>query len=388
MGRTGVSDGPAEAEARGSLPPGRPEGPRPAPDPVPLVAMVNESRRRDGHQQMFEVYCRALAAVGLPFSVYQCVDPSRASEYATQGHRVLGYRVPGPVRFEVGVNRLLYVFPRRLAGLTERFVHVNNAFLAPLTRYRGEVVVTLVDLAPLTTPYFPPVTAWLRNRCLDRIQDARAVVCPTSYIRQEIVERLPVDPSRIHVVPLRSLLAGAPARPAPEPPTLQRPWTLLYVASDRPRKNLTLFFEILRRLDGRFRGRLVSRLRPATRDRISRMGLSSRLEVLDWVEDLGPVYDASHLLVHTAPYEGFGFPLAEAMSRALPVVAADHSSIPEVVGPGGVLVGSEDPTAWCRAVEQLTDPAAYSKVSQACRTWSDRCSLSDIGLRLRRAYGL
>ena len=39
--------------------------------------------------------------------------------------------------------------------------------------------------------------------------------------------------------------------------------------------------------------------------------------------------------------EGFGLTLAEAAASEVPIVAQDCSSIPEVVGPGGVLVSPE-----------------------------------------------
>jgi glycosyltransferase involved in cell wall biosynthesis len=344
--------------------------PTPQPTLPATVAMVSESQQRDGHQQMFQVYCRGLAEVGLPYSVYQCVDP-------------------GSPRLEMGVNRLFEVFTRRLKALPERIVHVNDAYLAPLARRRSNVVVTLVDLAKMTTDYFPRAAVWLHNQSLRHIREARAVVCPSEYVRQEILTHLPVTGPQVHVVPLRSLLPLAPAgRPPPDPPTSQAPWTLLYVAGDRPRKNIPLFLDILARMDNRYRGVLVSHIRPPTAELISKLGLQQRLLVRDWVEDLRPTYWAAHLLVHTAPYEGFGIPLAEAMSQGVPVVATNRTSIPEVVGNGGLLIDSQDPDAWCQAIEKLSDPVLYSRISQAALAQADRVSLANIGSRLRKAYGL
>ena len=360
----------------------RPTGPS-------AVALVSESRERDGHQRQFDVYCRGLDAVGLPYSVYQCVDPSLRTEFSNRGTIVPGIRIPGSPTWEMGTNRLFQVYPRRLRGIPERVVHVNDAFLAPLIRFRDDVVVSLADLSKMTTDYFPRASVWLHNRSLRRIRQARAIICHTEYVRQEILTHLPVTESQVRVVPLRSLIPTLTTdRPQFGSPTIQAPWTMLYIAGDRPRKNIPLFLEILRRLDDRYRGLLVSRLRPSTQLLISKMGLGSRLQVQSWVPDLEPIYRSAHILVHTAPYEGFGIPLAEAMSQGLPVVAANATSIPEVVGNGGLLVGPNELTAWCEAIERLSDPGYYSGVSRNALAQAERVSFSNIGTRLREAYGL
>jgi glycosyltransferase involved in cell wall biosynthesis len=56
------------------------------------------------------------------------------------------------------------------------------------------------------------------------------------------------------------------------------------------------------------------------------------------VEDLSIIYNAADLFVSTSMGEGFGLTLAEAAASEIPIVAQDCSSIPEVVGYGGVLI--------------------------------------------------
>jgi len=55
-------------------------------------------------------------------------------------------------------------------------------------------------------------------------------------------------------------------------------------------------------------------------------------------QDLNALYNAADLFVSTSRGEGFGLTLAEAAMTALPVVAQNVSSIPEVVGPGAKLL--------------------------------------------------
>lgn len=55
-------------------------------------------------------------------------------------------------------------------------------------------------------------------------------------------------------------------------------------------------------------------------------------------EDLIALYNAADLFVTTSRGEGFGLTIAEAMACGTPVVAQNVSAIPEVVGPGGILI--------------------------------------------------
>ena len=58
-----------------------------------------------------------------------------------------------------------------------------------------------------------------------------------------------------------------------------------------------------------------------------------------WPEsDLAILYNAADLVVSTSWGEGFGLTNAEALACETPVIAQNVSSIPEVVGPGGVLI--------------------------------------------------
>ena len=55
-------------------------------------------------------------------------------------------------------------------------------------------------------------------------------------------------------------------------------------------------------------------------------------------QDMNALYNAFDIFVSTSRGEGFGLTLAEAASCGVPVIAQNVSAIPEVVGPGGLLV--------------------------------------------------
>jgi len=55
-------------------------------------------------------------------------------------------------------------------------------------------------------------------------------------------------------------------------------------------------------------------------------------------EELRILYNGASVFLYPSLYEGFGLPLLEAMACGTPVITSNISSMPEVVGPAGVLV--------------------------------------------------
>ena len=55
-------------------------------------------------------------------------------------------------------------------------------------------------------------------------------------------------------------------------------------------------------------------------------------------EDLVALYNAADVFISTSRGEGFGLTIAEALACGVPVIAQNVSAIPEIVGPGGILI--------------------------------------------------
>jgi glycosyltransferase involved in cell wall biosynthesis len=74
----------------------------------------------------------------------------------------------------------------------------------------------------------------------------------------------------------------------------------------------------------------------------------------------------SDVLVMTSQHEGFGVPAIEAMTLGLPVVASRIGALPEVVGDGGLLVDTTDPSALAGAVARvLGEPGLKETLAEA-----------------------
>jgi glycosyltransferase involved in cell wall biosynthesis len=107
--------------------------------------------------------------------------------------------------------------------------------------------------------------------------------------------------------------------------------------------------------------------RPGVDAAIERLPVAARERVVlaGHVDDAGrrALLDAASVLAYPSIYEGFGFPLLEAMSAGLPVVAARAGSIPEVAGDAALLVEPTDDRGLAAALNRvLTEDATSSEL--------------------------
>ncbi|MFL5822288.1 MAG: glycosyltransferase, partial [Solirubrobacteraceae bacterium] len=71
--------------------------------------------------------------------------------------------------------------------------------------------------------------------------------------------------------------------------------------------------------------------------------------------ELCRLYREAAFTIYPSLYEGFGFPVLEAMACGTPVVSFANSSLTEVVGDAGILVPDGDVNAMAAAVRSLLD---------------------------------
>lgn len=145
---------------------------------------------------------------------------------------------------------------------------------------------------------------------------------------------------------------------------------ILYVGNLKPHKNLVTLLRAVKRL-GRedlililvgksFRSEnLEEQERKLKIDRqVIHTGTVSKEELID-------LYNLADLFVFPSLYEGFGIPPLEAMACGTPVIAADNSSIPEVVGNAAVLFDGKNPNELARQISRtLKDEALRAELIQ------------------------
>jgi glycosyltransferase involved in cell wall biosynthesis len=87
------------------------------------------------------------------------------------------------------------------------------------------------------------------------------------------------------------------------------------------------------------------------------LGIEDRIRRIGYVcqTDLPRLYRKAAALLYVSCYEGFGFPPLEAMEHGVPVIAALHSSLPEVVGTAGMFVQPDDVDGIAEAIAEVLD---------------------------------
>ncbi len=287
----------------------------------------------------------------------------------------------------------------RLEGC-EIFFGGNYFLPRPLAAVAEKRVVTVHDLTFRRMPEMLQAET-LEN--LDRQMTAEifrtdAVICVSESTRRDLLELYHVDPARavtIHsgIPPVVPPGAGVPGLPGKY---------LLFVSTIEPRKNLTTLidaFELLRER-GSYDGDLVivgkvGWKSEATMERIAHSRWRRAIHHLDYLrrEQLATVYANAGIFVLPSHYEGFGFPLVEAMSYGVPSIAARTSSLPEVGGDAALYFDPKRPRELAEAIESIEhDPGLRQTLVERGRqriglfTWSGAAKrTADLLIRVARS---
>jgi glycosyltransferase involved in cell wall biosynthesis len=295
-----------------------------------------------------ETYARGLLtgfeAIGFPLDVYG-FEP-----IASQLHRC--HRIwPQASIVRIPLSTPLLCFRDRLS------VYHATYILPPLLGCAS--VVTIHDITFVLHPewFSPKVQRMLAVLVPRAIHQAQRVVTISENSKADIVARLGVPPDKVAV----TYLAPRPEFALPLQRTDDAEPFFLYVGNIQPRKDVGT---VLRALSiARHRGveaRLIVAGVPGLGfDRISQLihdlGLERVVEFRGYVSDdeLRALYASCVALVHPALYEGFGLTPLEAMVQGAPVLAANTSALPEVVGDAALLLPPLEPEAWAHAMERV-----------------------------------
>ncbi|MDH4169496.1 MAG: glycosyltransferase family 4 protein [Acidimicrobiia bacterium] len=270
---------------------------------------------------------------------------------------------------------------------------------------RAPTLVTVHDLQPLVYPeHFGPVKArYLRYAIPRSVASARVVIAPSEYVRGQLIERYDLPPERVVAV---SAGYEVPRLPAVGDPMLgdavadllgrAEPY-VVYPAVTHPHKDHATVLRAVAQVAASGRPvRLVLTGAAGAADGdvdqlVAELNLSDRVVRLGRIERsvLDLVISRAEALVFPSRFEGFGIPVLEAMALGCPVIAADATAVPEVVGGAGILLPPGDVDAWASAlIDRLDGRPPREDAAAAGRNQAARFARARSGERLEGAYRL
>lgn len=266
-----------------------------------------------------------------------------------------------------------------------------------LLQGRARFWTTLHDLIPLrfSEHYLsnPMVKAWYEEK-IEFAKQSDFILTDSTHSKNDICELLGVSPDRTGVVyPAidRQKFTPLNLSPAEADAVLTRlnlaPAFILYTGGNDRHKNLDRLYEAYARLPRSLRERhklvmvgkeLLNEV-DAQREKTERLGIGDDVVFAGFVgdDDLIRLYNLCSLFVFPSIYEGFGLPALEALACGAPVIAANASSLPEVVGLDEALFDPYDTGDISARMEQaLTDGdfrerlAAHAQQQAAKFSWA------------------
>lgn len=183
---------------------------------------------------------------------------------------------------------------------------------------------------------------------------AELIVAISESTKRDLIRLFGVPAEKIRVVPLANSIQRGTSRESPE----DRPY-LLYVGARAGYKNFAKLLEVFSEIAPlhpeldliAFGGPQWSAEEEASTRRLQLQGRVYWRAGSD--ELLARYYEHARAFVYPSIYEGFGIPPLEAMALDCPVITANASSIPEVVGEAALLVDPHSGRALREAIEAV-----------------------------------
>lgn len=204
------------------------------------------------------------------------------------------------------------------------------------------------------------------------LRRAGGLIAVSESTRQDAIRLLNLPPDRI-----RTIHSGI-AEPYFDAPGRQRarPYAL-YVGTIEPRKNLDTLLDAWKLLSPSVRGEfdLVFAGPKGWASEKTHARIQNEATYLGYVpeNDLPGLTAGASVFVYPSLYEGFGFPVAQAMAAGAPVVTSNNSSLPEIAGDAALLVDPRSPAEIASSLARvLESPALRQELAARGRRRAER----------------
>jgi glycosyltransferase involved in cell wall biosynthesis len=231
--------------------------------------------------------------------------------------------------------------------------HVSNQIRNPPSKTK--LTATIHDLTCRIMPELHTPANLKADEAFTRnvLGRAAGLLAVSENTRQDAVRLLNLSPDLIEVIHsgIPEVYFGAQARPSARP-------YVLFVGTIEPRKNIDTVLDAWSGLALRNDFDLVIAGASGWSSEKTMARLASRpagVRYLGYVaeNELPGLTAGATAFVYPSLYEGFGFPVAQAMAAGVPVITSNTSCLPEIAGDGALLVDPRSPAEIRSALERL-----------------------------------
>ena len=225
-------------------------------------------------------------------------------------------------------------------------------------------VVMVHDLIPLRFPKkTSPLTPYFRYYIPEVLKQAKHILCNSQATATDIIDFFGVSAAKITPIPLAyDANHFQPLKLTSETRSKTKLPYFLYLGRHDPHKNLPRLIEAFANISNCqdyelwLAGPTDKRYTPKLQQQATELGIINQVKFLDYVpyDQLPILLNQALALVFPSLWEGFGFPVLEAMGCGTPVITSNLSSLPEVAGDAGLLINPYQVVEMTKAMEQIT----------------------------------
>ena len=249
------------------------------------------------------------------------------------------------------------------------FFGLSNELPVGIEKFKGKKIVSIHDLIFLRYPdYYNNIDRYIYSKKFNyACEKADLIIAASLQTKNDIIQFFKTDESKIEVIYQNcdenfSVVADEFLKSE-----ISKKYTLperfiLCVGTIEKRKDQLTVLKAFHRLNTKnlklvFIGRQTEYVKQL-QEFLDKNNLNERVIFLSQIEqnDLPVIFQLSNIFVYASEFEGFGIPILEGLRSAVPVIAANTSSLTEVGGDAALYFNFGDIVDLCeRMREAITD---------------------------------
>jgi glycosyltransferase involved in cell wall biosynthesis len=258
--------------------------------------------------------------------------------------------------------------------------HKIDLFYSPNLNFTAvskncKLVLTVHDISFTLFPEFFTLKQRLWHKVIrpkNQFLRADMVVVPSANTMRDLSDYYGVNPEKIKVIyPGLSLQKNE--NNVSEKYNLPQKY-FLFLGTIEPRKNITGIIDAFEKCYSSLKDPYTLVIAGAdgwkNKDiyqRIAASPIGEKIKIIGYIppEEKYSLYSKSDIFIYPSFYEGFGFPVLEAMSAGVPVITSNRSSLPEIGGQAVYYINPNNPLSISEGMMRI---ANNEKISQYYRS--------------------